>query len=139
MGCLDIVRIILATINVIINGIGVLYGVALVAQGIAFLVLFNIFGIVTDDSRFYLYNAIFAIFITIGVVLIVFSVVAIAGSCMACCPNNTCLKVLASVILIIDLVVITLVFLLAVASIIIVFVYSDILTDNFNTLRFHLE
>ena len=125
MACLDVIRVILATINVLVNGLGALYGLALIAQGVACLILFNVIEVFSDSEHLVLYNIVFFIAIAIGVVLLLFSVVAITGSCLACCPINRCLKMTAALILAVDLIAVILVFLLGIACVILIFQYRD--------------
>lgn len=128
MGCLDVIRILLASINVFLNGLGGLYGLALIAQGSAGLILFNIIGVFSDNEHLSAYNTVFFFTLAMGVVLLLFCVVAIIGSCVACCPNNSILKVVASVILTADLIAVFFCFLLGIAGAVLVFVYRDTVT-----------
>ena len=125
MTCLDVIRIILASINVFVNGLGALYGLALIAQAVVFLILLNVIEIFSNTGHLALYNTIFFICIAIGVLLLLFSVVAITGSCIACCPNNTCLKVTSSFILVTDVMAVFVVFLLGITGVVLIYQYRD--------------
>ena len=131
MGCLDVLRIVLAVINILVNGIGFLYGLALVVQGIAGLLIFNSLELVVDTEHLLFYNLVFSLYTTAGFLLILFSIAAAVGSIMACFPNSRGIKMFAAALLVIDLIALILVFILGVAGVIYVYVSRDTITDTF--------
>ena len=131
MGCLDALRVILAVINILGNGVYFLCGLILAVQGLLGLLLVNLgFNLLLDAEQLSFYNLVLCIYMTIGVLLIVFSVSAIIGSIVACFPNSPGLKCFAATLLVADLIALILVFVLGVAGVAYVFIYRDIVADS---------
>ena len=130
MGFLDVMRVLLAIINVIANLIGFFFAIILVVIGIVALVFFNFFIDTMSDNLLYL-NVGFALYVAVGVLCTIFAVAAIIGSYLACFPANTVLKSIAIFFLATHLIIITVIFILGLIGVILAFVYRDIVANQF--------
>ena len=130
MGFLDVLRVLLAIINVIANLIGFLFAVVLIIIGVVGLLFFNYF-IATMSDNLFSYNVGFSLYVAIGVLCSVFTVAAIIGSYLACFPANSLIKTIAIFFLVAHLVAVGVVFILGLAGVILAFVYRDLIANEF--------
>lgn len=130
MGFSDVLRIILAVVNIIANLLGFIFGGILFAVGIVGLVFFNFFSSQARDAILYL-NAGFGIFVAVGFLFLLFAVFAIVGSYLACCPKNKAMKCIAIFLLSADLAALTVILILEIVGVILAFVLRDQITENF--------
>ena len=130
MGFLGVIRIILAIFNILANLVGFLFTVVIIVIGIVGLVAINFyFSGMGQDLLFY--NVGFSLFIAVGVIASLFTVAAIVGSYMACCPASKVVKIIAVFLLTVHLVAFVVVFIMALAGVIVAFVYRDLVATNF--------
>ena len=130
MGFLTVLRIILAIINIIVNLLGFLFSIVIIAIGIVGLVVLNFFFTNMNQNLLY-YNVGFSLYLAIGVIACLFTVAAIVGSYMACCPSSKVVKIIAVCLLGVHLAAFVVVFILALAGVIVAFVYRDQVADSF--------
>ena len=130
MGFLTVLRIILAIINIIANLIGFLFSIIIIVIGIVGLVAINFFfSGMNEDLLFY--NVGFSLYLAIGVIASLFTIAAIVGSYMACCPSSKLVKIIAVTILSVHLIAFVIVFILALAAVIVAFVFRDQVATSF--------
>ncbi|WP_411025014.1 hypothetical protein, partial [Salmonella sp. s54836] len=121
--------IILGIINIIASILGFIFGIILLAFGIAGLVIVNVIAGMFVNNLTY-YNGAFSILIFIGLFFIILAVAAILGSCLSFCTGKKITRILAALCLFIAIVGLVILFIVELVAVILAFVYSGDLSGN---------
>ncbi|KAI6650259.1 hypothetical protein LOD99_5938 [Oopsacas minuta] len=130
MGFLAALRILLAVINIIANILGFLFSVIIIAIGVVGLVRLNLFFSGNLSENILFFNVGFSLCVAVGVIAVIFTVAAIVGSYLAYCPANGVMKGIAVCFLSAHLIAFVVVFLLALAGVVVAFVFSNNVANN---------
>lgn len=129
MAVLNVVKIILAVINVIANIVSSIFGIVLIGVGITGLLFFNFLGLTSESVI--IYNSEFGLFIAIGFFLCLSALFEIFGSLFACFTNNRIVKTIATFLLAVGLIILVIAFILDFSGLIVGFVLRERIISDF--------